>query len=45
MAQLWLRLPLANRHRLVWLLGQLLEHHLVKSETTGEDGHECTPND
>jgi hypothetical protein len=45
MAQLWLRLPLANRHRLLWLLGQLLEHQLVESETTWEDGHECAPND
>ena len=44
-AQLWLRLPLANRHRLLWLLGQLLEHRLAESDTTWEDGHECAPND
>jgi hypothetical protein len=45
MAQLWLKLPLANRHRLMWLLGQLLEHHLVESQTPREDGNEYAPND
>ena len=45
MAQLWLRLPLANRHRLLWLLGQLLERQLVESQTPWEDGNECAPHD
>ena len=39
-AQLWLRLPLANRHRLMWLLGQLLEHRWAESPTIWEDAHE-----
>lgn len=34
MAQLWLSLPLANGHRLMRLLTQLLEHRLLESQTT-----------
>ena len=37
---LWERLPPANRHRLLWLLSQLLEHQLHAAVAQGEDGDE-----
>jgi hypothetical protein len=37
---LWERVPPANRHRLLWLLSQLREHHLNASIAQGEDGDE-----
>ncbi len=43
MTQLWLRLPLTKRHRLLWLLGQLLEHQWMASHTTEENSHEYVP--
>ena len=45
MTQLWLRLPLTNRHRLLWLLGQLLEHQWMASHTTEENRHEYVAHD
>ena len=39
---LWERLPPANRQRLLWLLSQLLEHHLHTAVARGEDGDEST---
>ena len=38
--QLWMRLPVPNRQRLLWLLSQLLEHQLNTSVARGEDGDE-----
>jgi hypothetical protein len=37
--QLWMRLPAANRQRLLWLLSQLLEHQLPAFSATKEDSH------
>jgi hypothetical protein len=34
------RLPATNRPRLLWLLGQLLEHQLSAGAAQGEDGDE-----
>jgi hypothetical protein len=41
--QLWLRLPAANRQRLLWLLSQLLEHQLSAAAAPGEDSDESAP--
>jgi hypothetical protein len=37
--QVWMRLPAANRQRLLWLLSQLLEHQL-RAAAPGEDSDE-----
>ena len=41
--QLWMRLPAANRQRLLWLLSQLLEHQLSAAAAPGEDRDESAP--
>ena len=41
--QLWMRLPAANRQRLLWLLSQLLEHQLSAAAAQGEDSDESAP--
>ena len=41
--QLWMRLPAANRQRLLWLLSQLLEHQLSAAAAPGEDSDESAP--
>jgi hypothetical protein len=41
--QVWRRLPAPNRHRLLWLLSQLLEHQLRAAAAPGEDGDESAP--
>ena len=43
--QLWMRLPVANRQRLLWLLSQLLEHPLRAVAAQGEDSDESAPRD
>jgi hypothetical protein len=35
-----MRLPAANRQRLLWLLSQLLEHQLRAAAAPGEDSDE-----
>ena len=40
--QLWMKLPDANRQRLLWLLSQLLEHQL-SAAAQGEGSDESTP--
>ena len=40
---LWVKLPAANRQRLMWLLSQLLERQLINPATPGENSHECVP--
>jgi hypothetical protein len=39
--QVWMRLPAVHRQRLLWLLGQLLEHQLSATAAQGEDGDEA----
>ena len=41
--QLWMRLPVPNRQRLLWLLSQLLEHQLSAAAAQGEDSDESAP--
>ena len=41
--QLWMKLPDANRQRLLWLLSQLLEHQLSAVVAKGEDSDESAP--
>jgi hypothetical protein len=43
LSQLWMRLPTANRQRLLWLLSQLLEHQLSAAGAQGEDRDESAP--
>jgi hypothetical protein len=38
--QVWMRLPAANRQRLLWLLSQLREHQLRAAAAPGEDRDE-----
>jgi hypothetical protein len=40
---LWMRLPAANRQRLLWLLSQLLEHQLSAAAAQGEGSDESAP--
>jgi hypothetical protein len=40
---MWMRLPAANRQRLLWLLSQLLEHQLRAAAAPGEDSDESAP--
>jgi hypothetical protein len=39
----WVKLPAANRQRLMWLLSQLLERQLINPATPGENRQECAP--
>jgi hypothetical protein len=43
MILLWVRLPAANRHRLLWWLSQRLKHQLITSAAKGEAGDEPAP--
>jgi hypothetical protein len=42
---LWPKLPLANRHRLLWLLSRLLERRLEGVATPEEEEEEVHRND
>jgi hypothetical protein len=41
--QVWMRLPAANRQRLLWLLSQRLEHQLSAAAAPAEGRDESVP--